>query len=164
LIISLIVAMDEKGGIGKANRLPWHLTTDLRRFKTLTMGHFIAMGRKTWETIGRQLAGRSIMIVTHNRDYKSEYGTIVDSITKAVRIAKNNHETELFIIGGGQIFQEAIRVADKIYLTSVQAEVGADVFFPAIDYARWEVERCEQLPASDKDEYATDFMILTRKQ
>ena len=105
MIISLIAAIDINGGIGKDDRLPWHLKADLKRFKRLTMGHYLVMGRKTFESIGKPLPGRKMIIVTRNKSYHPDNCLVVNSIEQAIELAKRNHETEVFIIGGGESIQ-----------------------------------------------------------
>lgn len=134
--ISIIVAMDDKRGIGKNNRLPWNIPEDLKRFKKVTGGHTIIMGRKTFESIlsyiGKPLPNRINMVITRNPDFKAEGVSINTSLEEALSEAKENEQSEIFIIGGAQIFQQAIDmgVVDKIYLTKVQGDYGADTFFP----------------------------------
>lgn len=163
MIISLIVAMDEKGGIGKDGRLPWRLPSDLKRFKQITMGHYLVMGRKTYETIGKPLPGRRMIIVTRQKDYFIEGCIIVGSLKEAINLADSDHEEELFIIGGGEIFHQAIQLANKIYLTTVFTDVDADVFFPRIDPAHWLYGSSAETSPVDNDEYGSDFKVLIRK-
>lgn len=163
MIVSLIVAMDETGGIGKNNQLPWHLASDLKRFKNLTMGHHIVMGRITYETIGKPLPGRIMVVVTHQKDYFPKGCIVVNSLGDAIKLADVNHETEVFIIGGGDIFQQAIDLADKVYLTNVHVNANADVSFPKIDPELWEPIKVENIAKIDKDDFESDFMILVRK-
>jgi len=163
VIVSLIVAMDEKGGIGKDNRLPWHLPSDLKRFKKLTMGHHLLMGRKTYETIGKPLPGRVMIVVSRKKDYFPKDCTVVNSLEEALHFAEDSHETEVFIIGGGEIFHQAIGLADKIYLTTVHADVDTDVLFPKIDQYQWELTDSDYSSQNEKDEYRSDFKILIRK-
>jgi dihydrofolate reductase len=162
VIISLIVATDERGGIGKDNRLPWHLSSDLKRFKQLTMGHHIVMGRKTYETIGKPLPGRVMMIVTRNENYSPQGCSVVNSLNAAIDHAKNSHESELFIIGGGEIFNQAIRIAGKIYLTTIHTDANADVFFPEINSDEWVQINYEAYKRNEDDDYDSDFKILQR--
>jgi dihydrofolate reductase len=162
VIISLIVATDELGGIGKNNQLPWHLPSDLKRFKLLTMGHHLVLGRRTYETIGGQLPGRVMIVVTHKKKYFAEGCLVVNSLGAAIDLAEANLESELFIIGGGEIFKQAIGIADKIYLTTVHAKVGADVFFPKFDPKEWEIPSEENLNKIDKEDYVSDFKILIK--
>jgi dihydrofolate reductase len=163
VIISLIVAMDEKGGIGKNNQLPWHLPSDLMRFKNLTIGHHLVMGRKTYETIGKPLLNRVMIVVTHQKNYSPKGCILVNSLLAAIKLAKGKLEDELFIIGGGVIFKQAIGLADKIYLTTVHTDIDADVFFPAIDHHQWGIISREDSKKSETDEFVSDFKILSRK-
>lgn len=163
MIVSLIVAMDERGGIGKNNQLPWHLSSDLKRFKNLTMGHHLVMGRKTYETIGKPLPGRVMVVVTHQKDYFPKGCMVVNSLNDAIKRAEDDHETEVFIIGGGEIFQQAIDRADKVYLTTVHVNANADVSFPNIDPNQWELGKIEKITKNDNDEYESDFKILVKK-
>jgi dihydrofolate reductase len=163
VIISLIVAMDEKGGIGMNKQLPWYLPSDLNRFKSLTIGHYLVMGRKTYETIGRPLPGRKMVIVTRQRKFLPPDCIVVHSINKAIQLAEDHHEQEVFIIGGGEIFRQTIDRADKIYLTSVHVDVHADVVFPEINPSQWMVVSSEVSSHNAKDQYNSDFRILVRK-
>jgi dihydrofolate reductase len=163
VIVSLIVAMDERGGIGKNNRLPWHLPSDLKRFKNLTMGHHLVMGRKTYETIGKPLPGRVMIVVTHQKDYFLEGCMVARSLRDAIKLAKDDHESEVFIIGGGEIFQQAIDLADKLYLTTVHVNVDADVSFPKINLIQWEQIKIDNIAQNNKDEYESDYKILVKK-
>ncbi len=162
MIVSLIVAMDENRAIGKDGKLPWHLPSDLKRFKALTMSHHIVMGRKTYETIGKPLPGRKMIIVTHRKTYSAPDCMIVNSIETAIEIAKNNRDPEVFIIGGGEIFRQAFGYADKIYLTYVHANIKGDVFFPELDQGDWETIYSESRTNSEFDDYLSDFKILQR--
>jgi dihydrofolate reductase len=163
LIVSLIVAMDERSGIGKNNQLPWHLSSDLKRFKKLTMGHFIVMGRKTHESIGRALPGRQTIVLTHREDFRSDDCHIAHSLDEAIQLAEKAGESELFIIGGGEVFSQAIDRADKIYLTSVHTDVKADVFFPWVDPSAWEMTSKESYAQNGQDDHASTFKIFQRR-
>lgn len=164
MIISLIVAMDERGGIGKGNRLPWRLSTDLKRFRELTMGHHILMGRKTFESIGRPLPGRHTVIITRNRGLEVEGCSIAHSVDEALRFAEKRGETEAFICGGAAIFAQTIEEADRLYLTEVHAEVEADTFFPDWDRSRWVETQSADYPADEKNEYPTTFKLLEKAE
>jgi dihydrofolate reductase len=155
--------MDEMGGIGKDNRLPWHLSSDLKRFKQVTLGHHLIMGRKTYETIGRPLPGRTTIVITHNPQFQAEGCLIVPSLEEALDLARENGETEAFIAGGGEIFTLALPLADRIYLTRVHARVKADVFFPPFSPEGWrQIESIEHL-ADEKNDYPSTFIILVKK-
>ena len=163
MIVSLIVAMDEKGGIGKQNQLPWHLPSDLKRFKKITMGHHLVMGRKTYETIGKPLPGRSMIVVSHQKNYSAIGCLVVNSLKSAIELVDEKHESELFVIGGGEIFHQAINLADRIYLTVVHTDADADVFFPNYDLSHWDLISEENGINDSADEHSSDFKILTRK-
>lgn len=132
-IISLIAAIDENRAIGKDNKLIWDLPSDLRRFKQITTGHPIVMGRKTFESIGRPLPNRTNIIITRDQNYSAPGSVVTHSLEEALKKAREVEQQEIFIIGGGQIFEQAIGRADKLYLTVVQGTHDADSFFP--DYS-----------------------------
>jgi dihydrofolate reductase len=166
MIISLIVAMEENNGIGKGGSMPWHLSTDLKRFKSLTMGHHMVMGRKTYEAVGRPLPGRTTIIVTRDpyylRDTPAERLFSAPSLASALEMAKASGETEVFVIGGGEMFRQVMALANRIYLTRVHASLKCDTFFPQIEAGEWEVVEQEDFPASSQDQYATTFQVLDR--
>lgn len=134
-IISIIAAIGENRELGKDNKLLWHIPEDFARFKKITFGHPVIMGRTTYESIGIPLSGRLNIIVTRNKDYKIEGCSICYSLEEAVNLAKEKDKKEIFIIGGGQIYQEGMKYADKLYLTLVKGEFEADTFFP--DYSKF---------------------------
>src|SRR5262245_8173289 len=113
--------MDRNRGIGIDNKLPWRLPADHKRFRELTMGHQIIVGRKTYESIGRPLPGRRMIIVTHNRNYRTEGCDVAHSIEQAIELARERDDSEVFICGGGEIYSQTIELADRIYLTLVEA-------------------------------------------
>ena len=131
-IISIIVAHDDKLGIGKSNGLLFRISADLKRFKKLTLGHPIIMGRKTHESIGKPLPGRTNIIITRNQDYQVEGCQITHSLKEAIDLAKKESQEEIFIIGGGQIFNQALEqdLVDKLYITKVKGDYQAEIFFP----------------------------------
>jgi dihydrofolate reductase len=163
MIVALIVVMDKKGGIAKGGKLPWHLSTDLKRFKTLTMGHCILMGRKTFESIGVPLPGRVSIIITRNPNYHPKDCLTADSLVQALLLAEQRGETEALVIGGGEIFAQALPLAQRIYLTRVHTDTKADIFFPRMDDSQWTVVSTEEVVAGEQDEYATTFNVLARK-
>jgi dihydrofolate reductase len=130
MIISLIAAMSENRVIGAGNRIPWSIPSDLKRFSEITMGHPVIFGRKTFESIGRPLHGRKNIILTEQRDYHVEGAFVVHSLAAALRLCSN--EDEVFICGGGPLYQETISRADRIYLTVVHRVYEGDTFFPEI--------------------------------
>lgn len=161
--ISLIVALDQQGGIGRQGVLPWHLSTDLRRFKTLTMGHHMLMGRKTWESIGRALPGRISIVITRQHDYPAPGAVVVPSLVVGLEMVRAQGEQEAFIIGGAEIFAAGLPYADRLYLTRVHTSIqDADVYFPELKAGRWKLVEEHQFPADERNEYATTFQILDR--
>lgn len=135
--ISIIAAIDEKRGIGKAGQLPWHISEDLKRFKQITSGHTVIMGRKTFESIGKPLPNRVNIVITsqtQNMNSTSEDLIFVNSLEKALEKAKD----DVFIIGGGQVYAESIAKADKLYLTLIDGDFNCDTFFP--DYSQFSKE------------------------
>lgn len=159
--ISLIVAVARNGVIGKDGKLPWHLPEDLKRFKALTMGHHIIMGRRTWESIGRPLPGRTPVVVTRNDSYTAPGAAVVHSLTEA--LASCTDDNEVFVIGGEEIYRAALPTADRIYLTAVDAEYAGDTRFPALVSEEWREVSRERPPKSDPDRPAFDFVVLERE-
>ena len=155
--------MDEQRGIGLNNRLPWHLSSDLKRFKALTMGHHILMGRKTFESINRSLPGRTMIVVTRQANYRPDGCLVVSSLQDGLELAESRGESEVFIIGGGQIFSQAIKIADRIYLTLVHTIAGCDVFFPEYDEASWQSTDVTRQGASAQDDFDFTFKTLVRR-
>src|SRR6185503_14521108 len=159
--VSLIVAMAEGGVIGRAGRLPWHLPADLARFKQLTMGHHLILGRRTWESIGRALPGRRMLVVSRQaRTLVLPEGVrAVTSLDEALAIAEAAGEDEVFVAGGARVYREALPRADRLYLTWVQAEVTGDTFFPPVEPSEWEEVAREEVAADDRNPFATSFTI-----
>jgi len=161
--LSLIAALATNNVIGRDNQVPWHLSTDLRRFKTLTMGHHLIMGRRTFESVGRPLPGRVNVIITRSEDWTSEGVTVVRSLEDAVRIATNAGDEEAFIAGGAQIYELAMHRADRMYLTRVHAEVEGDTWFPEFDdVSEWHLTDAEHFDADEKNEYPFSFLTYDR--
>ena len=160
-MISLIVAMGKNREIGKENQLLWHLPKDLKHFKDLTSGHPIIMGRKTYESIGKPLPNRTNIVISRRNDWFEEGILIVGSIKEAVKFAKKIDE-EVFIIGGGNIYEQTIDLADKLEVTLVDAVLDADTFFPKIDEKIWQKtdEECHQ--KDEKNEFDFCFQTFER--
>lgn len=163
MIISIIAAMDENCCIGKDNRLPWHLPADLHRFKALTMGHHLIMGRKTYESIGRALPGRQSIIVTRQIGYIAPGCQIRSSLKAAVSAAVEAGETEAFVIGGAQIFSQALSLAQRMYLTLIQAQYDCDIHFPAYDPQDWTITKSITLSDDPTFIFSYTFIDLIRK-
>jgi dihydrofolate reductase len=159
--VSLIVAMARNRVIGINNTLPWHLPADLKHFRALTMGHHIVMGRKTWESIGKPLPGRTSVVVTRNPDYAAPGVIVVNSLQAA--IAACNNEPEIFVIGGAALYRQAIAFADRIYLTEIAADIPGDAFFPEFSPVEWlEVSR-ETHSQSEPQPLEYHFVTYHRK-
>ncbi len=163
MIISLIVAMDEKRGIGKDGKLPWRLPSDLKRFRELTMGHHLIVGRKTFESIGKALPGRQMIVITRNAGFKADDCLVAGSVQAALALARERGETEVFVIGGAEIYSHALDVADRVYLTQVHAEIDADTLFPDLQRDAWTETQTTFHPVDDKNQYAFTCKALERK-
>ena len=164
MIISLIAAMDEQRGIGLKGRLPWRLSSDMKRFRELTMGHHIIVGRKTFESIGKPLPGRQTIIITRNPAFRAEGCFAVGSLDEALELARARGESEAFVCGGAQIYAEAVVEAQRFYLTVVHARVESDTFFPDWDESAWKEKYSSRHEADDKDEYPSTFALLEAGQ
>jgi len=163
MIVSLIVATDENGGIGFDNQIPWHLPADLARFKKLTMGHYLIAGRKTYESIGGALPGRHMIVLTRNPEFNAPDCFLSESLADAFDLAEENGEKEVFIIGGAEIYREALPLADRLYLTVVHTETEADTFFPEIAEEAWTEVCSQEFSEDEKNTLATTFIHLVRR-
>jgi len=163
VIVSIIAAMDKKRGIGADNQLPWRLSADLKRFRELTMGHHIIVGRKTFESIGRPLPGRQTIVVTRDKSFRAEGCEVVHSVEDAIELARGRGESEVFICGGADIYTQTIGIADRMCLTFVDAEVAADTFFPEFDEGEWREQESVYHPPDEKNQYPFTFKLLLRR-
>lgn len=163
MIVSLIAALDEAGGIGLRGGLPWRLPADLRRFKRLTMGHHLICGRKTYQSIGRPLPGRTMIVVTRQHGYQAPGCDVVHSLEGALALAAERGEEEVFVIGGAALYAAALPQAHRLYLTRVHAILPADVHFPQFEHKEWNLSAQEDLPANPENPFPTTFMHLERK-
>ena len=158
--ISLIVAMSENRVIGRDNKMPWHLSADLKRFKSITMNSPILMGRKTFESIGKPLIGRTNMILSHNLHFQQE-DCLVFSDFKLALAQAHHYGNELFIIGGATLYEMALPFAERLYLTQIEAEFDGDTFFPEIDKS-WKEVTCERIVDDEKVDFAYRFLTLEK--
>lgn len=163
MTLSIIAALGRNRAIGYQNQLSWRLPADLQRFKQLTLGHHMLMGRKTFESIGRPLPGRTSIIITRQTDYAAEGCLIAHSLDDALVMAKARGEQEAFVIGGADIYAQALSRADRMYLTFVEAEPEADAFFPAFDETSWETIEEVSFTADEKHAYAMKFITLQKR-
>jgi len=163
MIISHIVAIDKNFGIGKDNDLLCRLPLDLKNFKNLTSGHHILLGRKNFDSIGRALPNRTSLILTTKKDLKIPECYTFNDLQEAINFAKNNQETELFVIGGGQIYEQTLELVTKIYLTRIEASLDADIFYPKLDNNDWSEKLIFAHQADEKHPYNFEIVELTRK-
>lgn len=163
MIISLIVAVDKEGGIGKNNQLLCHLPADLKYFKKTTTGHTIVMGRKTYESIGRPLPGRTNIVISRDHTLNIEGCIVKPNIESAIAYAKDLNETELFITGGGTIYELTLALADKVYLTQIEETFHADTYFPSLHQEDWELVHNEPHSRDEKNEFDYTFKVYQRK-
>lgn len=166
--IAIHVAIAENGVIGRDGGLPWRLSTDLKRFKADTMGKPVIMGRKTYEGIGKPLPGRLNIVVTRDRGWRAEGVEVAHSLDDAIRLAEARARCmagvdEVCVIGGGQIYGQALPLADRLHVTHVLAAVEGDAHFPPIDPAVWRLVRSQDVPAGEKDSHATRHSIYERR-
>ena len=161
-MLSLVVAASRNNVIGKDNALPWSLPADLKHFREVTTGHAVVMGRKTFESIGRPLPKRRNIVITRQADYAPEGVEIVRSFTAALHAVPSDEE--VFVIGGGEIFKIALPLADRVYLTRVEADVAGDVFFPELDPKEWREASHTEGVVDEKNPYPHTFILLEKKR
>lgn len=159
--VSLICAVARNGVIGTDNHLPWRLPADLRRFKQLTMGHSIIMGRKTYESIGNALPERTNIVVSRQPGYRASGCQVAPSLEQALAMARG--EEEIFVIGGATLYAQALPLADRIHLTRIDQEFTGDTRMPAIDRLAWQETAREDHPADGANPYAYSFVTLEKR-
>lgn len=163
MIISIIAAMDERQGIGIDNKMPWHLPADLKRFKKITMGHHLIMGRKTYQSIGNPLPGRTMIILSRNPDFTAEGCLVSRSLTEALERARDAGENEIFIVGGGEVYREALSSVDRLYLSFVHTSQPADTHFPQFEESDWSLICEGEFPVDESNPLAHTFKQYVRK-
>lgn len=160
MIKSIIVAKAANQVIGRNNQLPWHLPADMRHFRRTTLGHHVIMGRKTFESLPGPLPGRKFIVLSRNAHYHAPDCRMAPDLKTALSLAEKAGETEVFIAGGGTIYQEAVAWVDKIYLTEIKASMAGDTFFPVLSSHEWiETQRVSHKPDAHHP-YAYDFVEL----
>jgi dihydrofolate reductase len=163
LFISLVVAAAKNNAIGKDNKLLWHLPNDLKFFKNVTWGLPVVMGRKSFDSLGKPLAGRKNIIITRQNDWHVE-GTIrVKSLEEAIDVVKGMDVKEMMVLGGGEIYSQIFGKAKRIYMTRVDAELEADTYFPVIDPKEWKLVSEKDHPVDEKHKYAYSFQVWERR-
>ena len=159
-MISLIVAMSRNRVIGALGQIPWHLPDELKLFKRLTMGHHIIMGRKTWDSIGRLLPGRTTVVVTRQPGFEVPGAIVTHTLEGA--IAACGRDPEIFVIGGAELFRAALPLADRLYLTVVDAEIPGDTYMPEFDSSAWRETSSREHPVDEKHGYAYRHTVYER--
>src|SRR5688572_9271391 len=165
MTISLIAALAQNRVIGKDNDLPWHLPDDMKFFMQTTKGHHCIMGRKNYDSIPdkfKPLPNRTNIVVTHQKDFKAPNCIVVNGIERALEIAQNNNESEVFIIGGAEIYKQSLAFADRLYLTEIKADIAGDTFFPTIRHEEWKELSRTPHPADERHQYAFDFVVYEK--
>lgn len=160
MILSLIAAVDRHSGIGKDNQLLWHLPADLKYFRRVTSGHTVIMGRKTYESIGRALPERRNIVLSRQEGFQAKGCEVMSDLFEAIRACQK--EGEVFVIGGAEIYRQAMQVADKIYLTRVDVEMDADAYFPEFSVSVWKLVYLLKHKADEKNRYDYSFSIYQR--
>ncbi len=161
MIISIVVAIAENNAIGKANKLLWHLPADLKHFKTITTGHPVIMGRKTYDSVGKPLPNRRNIVITRDTTLRLPGVEVVNTLDAAIVLCEGAEE--VFIVGGAEIYKMAMPLTDRIYLTIVRAVFDADTFFPPIPAAEWEETARESHGPDEKNALGYTFSTLLRK-
>lgn len=162
MTIAIAVATGENKEIGKNNQLLWHMPADLKFFKQTTSGHTVIMGRKTFDSVGKPLPNRRNIVITRDTDLRIAGAEVVNSLDEALSITQNE-EKPVFIIGGAEIYRQALPKTDLLYLTTIHHQFDADTFFPEFDRNEWEVLSSEPHQADEKNKYDYTFEVLKRK-
>ncbi|MCA6422226.1 MAG: dihydrofolate reductase [Flavobacterium sp.] len=160
-MITIIAAIAKNNALGKDNQLLWHLPDDFKRFKNITSGHYIIMGRKTFESFPKPLPNRTHVIISRQKNYSQLNCIVVTSLQKAIEACPINEE--IFIIGGGEIYNQSIAIADKLDITRVNHSFEADTFFPEIDFTKWKLIFEEFHPKDEKHKFDFSFETYIRK-
>lgn len=162
-MLKILVAFDENRVIGKNNTLIWHLPADLKRFKSLTTGHVIIMGRKTFESIGKALPNRTTIVISRQADLNLEGVIIAHSVEEAILKAKSLTKDDIFIVGGAEIYALSLPLADQILVTQLHDVFEGDAFFPEIPLDTWEVSERERGVTDEKNAYQYSYLTYSRK-
>ena len=161
--IAIITARAKNNIIGKSDRLPWHLPEDMQYFKAKTAGHFVLMGRKTYESIGKKLPDRKVIIATKDRSFQADDCIVVNTIEAGIAHARQQGETELFIAGGASIYAQTLLLADQIYMTEVEQEFEGNAYFPDLDPTIWRICNRETLPPEGDRSFPLTFTFYEKR-
>jgi dihydrofolate reductase len=162
MLLSLIVAATTNNVIGKNNDLPWRLPNDMKYFKNTTWGMPVIMGRKTFESMTEPLAGRTNIVITRQTNWKPEGAVVVNNLSDALFVAKDADSKEVFVIGGGEIFKDAIKKADRIYMTRIHTIIDGDAYFPEIEEKKWKLVSKRDCFADEKHKFDYSFQVWER--
>lgn len=162
MTISLVVAAADNNAIGKDNRLLWHLPNDMKFFKNTTWGMPVIMGRKTFESLGKPLAGRTNIVMTRHNNWSAEGAHVVSNLDEALQVAADTDAKEAFVIGGGEIFAQALPLASRVYLTRVHTNIDGDTFFPELLPQDWKLLTQLDFEADAKHQYGYSFQVWQR--
>lgn len=163
MIISLVVAAATNNAIGKEGKMPWHLPNDMKHFKNVTWGMPVVMGRKTFESLGKPLAGRKNIVISRQQGWKPEGAVVVPTFDDALFLVRETDAKETMVIGGGEIYKAVFDKAQRIYLTRIEAEPEADTYFPAINTAQWKMVSQQKHEADEKNAFNHSFEVWERK-
>jgi len=163
MIVSLIAAVAENLVIGKDNDLIWNLPDDMKHFKDTTSGHYIVMGRKNFDSMRRALPNRTNIVITRQKDYEAPGAVVTHSLKEALDYAEANGQEETFVIGGGEIYAQALSLADKLYITSVHASFDGDTYFPEVDYSQWEELESRIYQQDERNKYPFTIQTFGKK-
>jgi dihydrofolate reductase len=162
--LSIIAALSTNNVIGRDNQVPWRLSTDMKRYKALTMGHHLLTGRKTYASVGKPLPGRTTVVITRDQSFRDDGVIVVHNLEDALRVAEEAGDAEPFINGGAEIYRQAMHRADRMYLTRVHTEVQGDTYFPDFDdVGEWTLVDSEHFEPDEKNEYPFSFLTYDRR-
>jgi dihydrofolate reductase len=164
MIISAIVAASQNGIIGVDNQIPWYLPADLKYFKKVTSGHHVLMGRKCYESIGKALPGRTNLVLTRNPYYLAQGTLVIHTIEEGINIAKQNNETEFFIIGGADVYKSTMHLWDKLYFNTIHSDIEGDTSWPDMDWQDWSLTSVENHEADEKNKFPYSFSVFTKRR
>lgn len=165
MMISAIVAVSNNNAIGVDNDLPWHMPADLKFFKKTTLGSYVLMGRKSFDSVGKPLPGRTNIVITRNKEFYNSSIHIFNSISEGILFAKNADQEELFILGGSNIYSQTQNIWDKLYLTKIDVDIPhATAFFPKLDFQDWQLASEDKHKADEKNPYDYNFCLYERKK
>ncbi len=159
--LSIIVAMSENNVIGLGGELPWHISEDLQRFKKLTMGHYLVMGRKTWESIGRPLPGRTSIVITRDAGYIAKGALVAEDLDDALELSQE--DKEVFVVGGAQIYELALPRASRLYMTRVHIVAEGDTYFPELNWGDWSLVQDNGVVVTSDQGLEYSFLVYERE-